>query len=506
MKTIKELRSLSKEKLIEYFLELQAEKEKIEAEFYALQKKHNELLIEKDNLLEKNKLRAIQIFARKTEKNNDPTIINEAEETIASTRGRRKGEPLDTTNYLHTHYTKEIILYPDEYSNIGSDPNVIKVGEDYSYKVDYIPGKYEIIRFVKPKYFDKVSKRFYQAISDDIFPHSYWTSSLASFIFCNKFLLGLPYYRQEKYILNKELNITRLTMCNLQTKASEILEPLYNHFKRTLLATPYKVICADETTLKVIDLKKTCYAWLYTTSFYDNPIYVYEFCKTREKENVKAFLNGYEGYLLSDAYSAYFDIEGVTNALCWAHARRKFIEIVKTLSADQINESVAQQVINLMQPIFEKEAKFKEELLLPSQIKEARNKEDYANMVNEVFKYVKNVNPQKGSALERAINYLLKHENLYKTYLQDGHIDMTNNISERAIKPFVIDRKNFLFSINSEGAKSSLIIFTLIQNARTNGIDPEAYIKYCLDNLKPDMSEEEFNEFLPWNLKENKIL
>lgn len=144
--------------------------------------------------------------------------------------------------------------------------------------------------------------------------------------------------------------------------------------------------------------------------------------------------------------------------------------------------------------------KMREENYLPYQIKEERNKEGYQVLLNAVKQYAENINALPESALGKARNYLLNHWKEFTTYLEDGHIEMTNNISERAIKPFVIARKNFLFNATSDGAESSAIIFSLQQTARANLLDSEKYITKVLELIKPDMSEEELDSLLPWNI------
>ena len=163
---------------------------------------------------------------------------------------------------------------------------------------------------------------------------------------------------------------------------------------------------------------------------------------------------------------------------------------------------MAMKIIELMDKLFAKEKLFKSKNLKASEIKELRNSKKYLNDLNAVFNKLKSIKPQKGSALENAINYILNSEQEFKNYIKDGHIEMTNNISERAIKPFVIDRKNFLFSNTQNGAQSSLVFFAIQQTARANGVNPIDYIKYVLDNIGPNPSVETLESLLPWNFKD----
>ncbi len=142
----------------------------------------------------------------------------------------------------------------------------------------------------------------------------------------------------------------------------------------------------------------------------------------------------------------------------------------------------------------------REEKYLPHQIYEERNNEKYLALLDDVKKYAEDISTIEESSLGKAKNYLLNHWKEFITYLEDGHIEMTNNISERAIKPFVIARKNFLFNAICDGAYSSAIIFSLQQTARANLLDSEKYIAKVLELIKPNMSDDELDALLPWNI------
>ena len=148
----------------------------------------------------------------------------------------------------------------------------------------------------------------------------------------------------------------------------------------------------------------------------------------------------------------------------------------------------------------------REEKYLPHQIYEERNNEKYLALLDDVKKYAEEINAIPDSSLGKATKYLLNHWKEFTTYLEDGHIEMTNNISERAIKPFVIARKNFLFNATCDGAYSSAIIFSLQQTARANLLDSEKYIAKVLELIKPNMSNDELDNLLPWNIAKSYML
>ena len=496
---------LSKEELIKLLLkkedDFNRKIEEYEAKFKAMQIKINEQLKEIETLKEKNILARVRQFCPKSEHSIENNEFNEAE-SVTQKRGRKQGSKNFDYDYLERHVSKEIILESKEEKCSTCRETLISIGEDITYKLDYEPSKLIVTKVISKKKACPKCNKIHQEIKDDVFPHSICTPSLVSAIMTNKFLVGIPYYRQSEYYFDNGIKLSRQDLCNYQLRATELLEPLYQRLKIHLLNTKSKCLCADETTLRVLDVndKSKCYMWVYVSSYYDQPIYYYEFKKSRSKENPKAILKGFKGYLLTDAYQGYNDIENVKNCYCWAHARRKFYEIVKTLKSEQLNESKAYGMIQRIDKLFHIEEMMRKNKYSPHQIREERNKESYLVLLKDVKKYAEDINATPESALGKANNYLLKHWKEFTTYLEDGHIEMTNNISERAIKPFVIARKNFLFNATCDGASSSAIIFSLQQTARANLLDSEKYITKVLELIKPNMSNEELDNLLPWNI------
>ncbi len=502
---------LSKEELIKLLLKKEDDfdklKEKYEAKFKAMQIKINEQLKEIEALKEKNILSRVRQYCRKSEHIENDNEFNEAERTIKK-RGRKQGSKNFDYEYLEKHVSKKIILEPEEKLCSTCGKTLISIGEDITYKLDYEPAKLIVTKVISKKKVCPTCNKIYQKTKDDVFPNSICTPSLASAIMTNKFLIGVPYYRQSQYFFDKGIKLSRQDLCNYQIRATERLQPLYERLRFHLLNTKSKCLCADETTLRVLDVndKSKCYMWVYVSSYYDQPIYYYEYQKSRSRENPQAILKGFEGYLLTDAYQGYQGIPNVKNCYCWAHARRKFYEIVKALKPEQLQESKAYGMIQRIDKLFYIEKKMREGKYTPHKIYEERNDEKYLSLLENVKSYAESINATPDSALDKAKNYLLNHWKEFTTYLEDGHIEMTNNISERAIKPFVIARKNFLFNVTTEGASSSAIIFSLQQTARANLLDSEKYISKVLELIKPGMSNYELDSLLPWNISKKFIL
>ena len=485
--------SLTKKELIRLL-------EERDAELYETRKERDEALKKLEEINEAKAISRAKLFKRKSEIRKN--VFNEAEETKekinnnSNNRGRKSGSKNFDYAYLESHVDETIELLPKE----ANDPSNTYIGDDISYKIEYIPGRYKITKIISKKYVSKDGKIF-ECTKDDSFPHSICTPSFASQIMKDKFLLGIPYYRQSMYYYDEGIKLSRQDLCNYQLKSTEILKKFYDRLKYHLINNHAKVICADETTLKIVKENVTGYLWVYLTSYYDNPIYIYDGALNRKSENPIEFLKDYKGYLLTDAYSGYAKVSNVINCYCWVHARRNFLDIIKGLDNKQIMVSKSQKMVDMIDELLHLEKEYRDNLLTPNEIKLKRNSTEYLDKIKNIKEYLEKIDASLSSPLGKARDYMLKRWDGFTNYLKDGYVEMTNNISERAIKPFVIARKNFLFSYTKNGADSSAIYFSIQQTARANGLDPAKYIEELLNNIKPTSTNEEIDSLMPWNLE-----
>lgn len=248
--------------------------------------------------------------------------------------------------------------------------------------------------------------------------------------------------------------------------------------------------------------RQTMSNWiLRATEDYLVPVYqrLYEYQPGRGAKHPKEFLAGYKGYLHTDGYAGYHDLgEDITVVGCWAHARRKFDEAVKSLPKGRAKGSSASQGLAYCNLLFEIEQGLAEktaEERYNERLKQAKP------VLDAMFAWANSRTAAPKSALGKAFTYLKEQWPYLTNYLKDGRLELSNNRAERSIKPFVIDRKNFLFANTPKGAKGSAIMFSLIQTAIENGLDPYKYLTWLLktannaDPQNPDMSE----KLLPWN-------
>lgn len=478
-----------------------AELEKLQVENRKLNLRIEELIAKyEDKLLASKKFQVEQFVPSSEKLTEEDLIINELE--VIKEKKVRKAPTENFINDLKKLYEKEEII---DYDFKGIDISHIKpFGIDESYKIEYKPAKFEVVKVVRKKYKDK--DKIYQALSDDPFPHSPLTPSLAANLIEMKFNLGIPFHRYSNYLISHGLNISDVNIYNYAKRTLHLLEPLYSELLNNLLHNEFNVIHADETPLKVIGSKKDkCYMFVYTTSFWEKPIYIYDFNDSRSTKNLKELLSDYKGYLVCDGYTGYDCLtkQGITIQRCMVHARRYFNDVLKVLDNEkERTKSPAYKVLNLMSKLFKYEDDFKKKTLTASQIVKQRNSSAYQSVIKDLNSYIDSINIDNNELLSKAVNYYNNNKKELYTYLDYGYLDISNNLAERVVKPFVIARKSFLFCKTADGATTTGKLFSIVQTARANGLKSEEYLTYVISNI----NKKDINDLLPWSNKLPKEL
>jgi transposase len=329
--------------------------------------------------------------------------------------------------------------------------------------------------------------------------------SALAYVMTMKFVDGVPLYRQEQHYARLGIDLSRGVLSNWMLKGSEWLEMMYGRMKQTLLEQG--ILHADETTLQVLKepgraAESQSYMWLYRTGSQGPPIVLYEYQQTRSGEHPRNFLKGFKGYLHADGYAGYHDIPDVTLCGCWAHLRRKFDEALKGLPPRKRSSgSRANEALDRINRLFAIERELKrctpEERLQIRNLKSRPVVEEFRKWLDDIFPGI-----MPKSLLGLAINYGRNQWPKLVRFLEDGRIEIDNNRAERSIKPFVIGRKNWLFCNTPKGARASATIFSIIETAKENGINPYAYLNHLFEKL-PNLEAREksaLDQLLPWNV------
>ena len=324
-----------------------------------------------------------------------------------------------------------------------------------------------------------------------VIPGSYSSAEAIAHIMVQKFVMGSPLYRQEQEWNRQGVKLSRQTMSNWILRAAEDwLKPVYEELHRKLVQ--HKVLHADETTLQVLrepwkSAQSKSYMWLYRTSGdAEHPIVLYEYSPNRKPKNAEEFLEDFKGWLHADGYPGYHSLpEQIRVVGCWAHARRKFDEAVNSLPKQEQAGSAALEGQRYCNALFALE---KELAGLTGEKRYKQRQERAKPILDALLAWAETKKAPPKSALGKALHYLREQWPWLIRYLEDGRLEISNNRAERSIKPFVMDRKNFLFANTPNGAQGSAIIFSMIETAKENGLDPFHYLVWVLQST-PGMNK-----------------
>ena len=337
-----------------------------------------------------------------------------------------------------------------------------------------------------------------------LLPGSFASAEAVAYLATQKFVMYSPLYRLEQEFHRHGLKLSRQTMANWLLNISESwLQPVYDTLHEHLCREP--VLHADETTLQVLkepgrSSTSKSYMWLYRTSgCAKQAIVLYEYQPTRKAEHAETFLRDFSGWLHADGYQGYRKLPGNVRVVgCWAHARRKFDEALSTLPQEKRKDSPAAMGECYCSQLFKLEQTLAE--LMPEERYEKRLEQEKP-VLDALLSWADSRNAAPKSKLGIALTYLKNQWSNLTNYLKDGRLELSNNIAERSIKPFVISRKNFLFANTPSGAASSAVIFSMIETAKANSLDPYKYLTYIF-RTAPNMDRTVdgwAKQFLPEN-------
>lgn len=528
--TEEQLNTLDKSFIVNLFLQLQDQNDKLSGEIQDLNKKM-EVLIEQITLANKNR------FGRASEKMMDTSQIcfmevdgtivffNEAEavsdldaeepDTLESKPVRKpkavgkkdadiKGLPVNVIN----HYMTEEEL-TEEFGENGWK----QLPDAISKRYRFIPAKVEIDEHHVGVYASKKDGRILKADHPKALLHGSLVSpTIAAAIINGKYVNAIPLYRLEQEFSRYGLTITRQNMANWMIRLGEsYLAVLYDYLHQKIY--DYHVIQADETPVLVNRDGRSAgsksYMWVYRSGhlYADKQIVLYDYHKTRNSSHPREFLRDYSGICVTDGYQVYHTIEKEREDLriagCWVHARRKFDEALAVIPKAHQNKSDAFLVIKQIQAIYREEGKLSQ---LSSEERLMQRQLVIKPLVDALFVYLKKMEPTVPASgqLRKAYTYILNQEKYLRVFLEDGEVPIDNNASERAIHGFCIGKKNWQMIDTINGAHSSAIIYSIAETAKANNLKLYDYFVYLLEEIPKHMDEEDrsfLEALLPWSQK-----
>ena len=526
--TEEQLNSVDKSFLIQLLLQQQEQLEAITKELHASNEKM-QLLMEQVILGKQNR------FGRSSEKMEDTSQIcfqevdgtivffNEAEavydlnekepdelELKSPKQPKRKGKKESDLSGLTVrridHYLSE------EELEIEFGVNGWKQLPDaISQKYHFVPARVEVEEHHIGVYASKTDEHMVKADHPKALLHGSLVSpSLGAAIINGKYVNAVPLYRLEQEFQRYGLQITRQNMANWCIRlAEEYLSILYDHLHEELYF--YHVIQADETPVLVNhDGRKAgskSWMWVYRSGhlYQDRQIVLYEYQQTRNASHPREFLKGYDGICVTDGYQVYHtlekELEELTIAGCWVHCRRRFDEALKLIPKPSQKESNAFLLMKQIQAIYREEGKLND---LSSDERLKQRQAVIKPLVDAFFAYLKTINVSKKDKFGDAVRYARNQEKYLRVFLTDGDVPIDNNASERAIRGFCIGKKNWQMIDTIHGAKSSAMIYSIVETAKANNLKPFDYVQHLLEEIPKHMNDKDcsfLEDLLPWSEK-----
>ncbi|MEE3939254.1 IS66 family transposase [Pseudomonas viridiflava] len=469
------------------------------------------------HLEEENALLRQRLFGRKSEQTADPAtpqlaLFNEVESVVevidenaeeevvapAKRRGKRKPLPADLPRIEVIHELPEHELT----CVCGCRKHAI--GEEVSEQLEIVPMQIRVIKHVRKIYGCRECEA--APVTADkpaqLIEKSMASPSVLAMLLTTKYVDGLPLHRFEKVLGRHGIYISRQTLARWVIQCGDHFQPLLNLMRDSLLAS--RVIHCDETRVQVLkepdrEPSSQSWMWVQTGGPPNQPVILFDYSTSRAQEVPTRLLEGYRGYVMTDDYAGYNALgaqAGVERLGCWAHARRKFVEAQKVQPKGKTGRAdIALNLINKLYGI-------ERDLKASSDADRKNGRHEHSlPILTQLKSWIEKTQPQvtAQNALGKAISYLASNWSKLERYVEEGYLPMDNNAAERAIRPFVIGRKNWLFSDTPKGATASAQLYSLVETAKANGQEPYAWLRHALERLPTATSVEDYEALLPWN-------
>jgi len=385
-----------------------------------------------------------------------------------------------------------------------------EIGAVTSEQLDIVPAKIQVIRHIRKQYAGKCGQCIKTAaLPKQPIPKSMASPGLLAHITVSKYQDALPLYRQETILRRIGVDIPRATLANWMIRSGVLIQPLINLMRDRML--DYDIIQMDETPVQVLKepgkrAQSKSYIWVQRGGPPAQPVVLYDYDPGRGAGVPKRLLEGFRGYLQTDGYDGYnavVAVNGLTHVGCMAHARRRFNDAVKAQGRNK-KRGQAHRGLSLIRKLYRLERAARK--LTPDE-RYAHRQKQARPILDEIRCWLDDALPQvsPSSATGKALSYLHNEWNYLTRYLDDGRLEIDNNGAENAIRPFVLGRKNWLFSDSVKGVKASANLYSLIETAKANGLEPYAYLRYVFTKLPKAETVEAIEALLPGNLDKDQI-
>lgn len=379
-----------------------------------------------------------------------------------------------------------------------------RIGEDVAEQLEFVPEHFKVIRHVRPKFGCGKCQSIVQAAAPSRpIDKGIAGPGLLAHVAVSKYIDHLPLYRQSEIYARQGVDLERSTLAGWIGGIAELVSPLAEAIGRYVRAAAK--LHADDTTVPVLDpgrgKTKTGRLWVYVrddrpAGSKEPPAALYRYTATREGLHPATHLKAFKGTLQADGYSGFdalFEGGTINLAACWAHARRKFYDLHAATKSP-----LAAEALERIGALYRIEAEIRGKP--PDERRRARQARAVA-LVEDLHRWLQQRLAQVSAKSDAAgaILYSLKRWDALTRYLGDGSIEIDNNAAERALRGPVLSRKNFLFAGADSGGERAAALYTLLETAKLNGLDPERYLRDVLSCIA-EHPINRIDELLPWNL------
>jgi transposase len=383
---------------------------------------------------------------------------------------------------------------------------MVLIGQDISEQLDIVPMQVRVIRNIRNRYGCPGSKHapVTAPLPPQPLPKSNASADFLAMLYTVKFVDGMPLARFGRVLERHNAPVPRQTLARWVIAGSKLLQSMHNLMRDILLDG--SLIYMDETRVQVLKepgkLPTTnSFMWVQVGGAPDKPVVLFDYDPSRAGHVPTRLLEGFKGYLMADGYSGYNEIARNTDIerlACWAHVRRYFVDAVRVQPKGKRGK--ADEAVLLIGKLYRIEREFKD--ASPEERHVARQSHSVkalADIHAWMIKTLPLVTPK--SALGTALAYMQNLWPLLTRYTDSHDLPVDNNRAENSIRPFVIGRRSWLFSDTPAGAHSSAVIYSLVETAKANGVEPYAWLRRVLRELPAAKTVEDVEALLPWNLR-----
>ena len=423
--------------------------------------------------------------------------------TVVAEHTRQKGKP--GRKPLPASLPRVVIRHtlPESERLCPHDGRVMTViGEEVSEQLDIVPATIQVLRHIRERYGCSCDGGVKSTpLPPQPIPKSMVSPGLLAHVVVSKYQDALPLYRQETILQRIGVALPRATLATWMIKAGVLIQPLINLMRDRLLG--YDILQMDETTVQVLKepgktAQSKSYLWVQRGGPPETPIILFDYDPGRGATVPLRLLEGFKGVLQTDGYAAYHDVvkaQKLTHAGCLAHCRRKFDEAVKAQGKHH-KPGLADEGLRQIQKLYAIEKAMREATPEDRHAYRLTHAQPLWKALREwLDTYRPQVPPQ--TALGKALGYLHNEWEKLLVYLQDGRLEIDNNKTENALRPFCLGRKNWMFSNSVAGVKASANLYSLITTAKACGLEPYAYLRKIFTDLPKAQTLEDLEALLP---------